>query len=292
MEDDEDDEQASLHDSTAIVPGESSLSPEQEDELARELAAVTTSLTGNWDEEEDALDPAPPMEQATDQPMQEVSTPEANKKADERKAHKLASPVRAMLTGEAVQETDASRLLDEANKELNEPEGSRRRTAIAHLRAAVAATRADKALGQQDSEGDPRPYKEDLAAVVMPLKPIRQAPLQLIAEQRVSEPAPKARTEAPNAGNFAEYAAKLGSLDLPELLEAAASYISFVEGRAQFSRPQLMTTLLQAEKEASSREDRLRSFGLLLREGKIEKAGSGRFTASERIGFKPRRAVG
>jgi hypothetical protein len=54
-----------------------------------------------------------------------------------------------------------------------------------------------------------------------------------------------------------------------------------------------MTKLHQAEATASSREERLRSFGQLLREGKIEKTGGGRFTASDNIGFKPdERAAG
>ena len=63
--------------------------------------------------------------------------------------------------------------------------------------------------------------------------------------------------------------------------------MSFVEHREQFSRPQLMTKVRQVETEESSREDRLRSFGQLLREGKIEKTSGGRFTASDRISFKP-----
>ena len=38
---------------------------------------------------------------------------------------------------------------------------------------------------------------------------------------------------------------------------------------------------------AGSREDGLRSFGTLLRNGKLRKAGSGRFSASPEIGFQP-----
>ena len=84
-----------------------------------------------------------------------------------------------------------------------------------------------------------------------------------------------------------------GAIELPALLEAAASYLSFVEGRDQFSRPQLMNTVRQVEKDEFSREDGLRSFGQLLRAGKIEKTKGGRFAVTNDIGFRPdERAVG
>jgi pilus assembly protein FimV len=80
---------------------------------------------------------------------------------------------------------------------------------------------------------------------------------------------------------------------LPDLLEAAAAYMSFVEGREQFSRPQLMNKVRSVEKENFSREDGLRSFGKLLRAGKIEKIKGGRFTVTNDIGYRPdARAVG
>ena len=53
-----------------------------------------------------------------------------------------------------------------------------------------------------------------------------------------------------------------------------------------------MSTVRLAEHSESSREDRLRSFGQLLREGKIKKTAGGRFTAADHISFKPDRAVG
>ena len=94
-------------------------------------------------------------------------------------------------------------------------------------------------------------------------------------------------------GGFAAYAEESGAVELHELLEAAASYMRFVEGREQFSRPQLMNKVRQAETREFNREDGLRSFGLLLREGKIERTNSGRFTASGDIGFRPgERAAG
>ena len=95
------------------------------------------------------------------------------------------------------------------------------------------------------------------------------------------------------SGGFAEFADRMGASDLSELLEAAAAYMSFVEGRNQFSRPQLMNKVRQMEGQEFKREDGLRSFGQLLRDGKIEKTSGGRFTASSDIGFRPdRRAAG
>ena len=77
------------------------------------------------------------------------------------------------------------------------------------------------------------------------------------------------------------------------MLEAAASYLAFVEGREQFSRPQLMNRVREVDPDGYSREDALRAFGSLLREGKIRKVKGGRFAASDRIGFRPdQRAVG
>ena len=366
---------------------QSSLSPEDEAELARELAAVKAELRadmdGAWQEDDDADDwdmvdaPAPlrasapaavaaqpqPAPAAADWdedeweedewedapaatlPAAAAAAPAAVAPAaataeeeeedeadldqlahdDVRKAVKMSSPARVMLTEQSVGDTDASRILDETNTQMQEPEGNRRRSAIAHLRAAVAATRADRLLGRRrDSEEDFEPYREDLANAVRPRRPqlsgspterpaepLRPAPLKLVAEQRV-EPEPVA-AEAPARprrvtladleadlpvdaaepeGDFAAYADSVGARDLPELLEAAAAYLSFVEGRDQFSRPQLMTKVRQVEARESSREDRLRSFGQLLREGKIEKTHGGRFTVSERISFRPSRAAG
>ncbi|MEM7319910.1 MAG: chemotaxis protein CheA, partial [Pseudomonadota bacterium] len=137
----------------------------------------------------------------------------------------------------------------------------------------------------------------------------RPAPLKLVAEQRVDlaggedagGPVRPRRIGADLAedaaqttdGGFAAFAAEKGAVALPDLLEAAAAYMSFVEGRDQFSRPQLMNKVRQLDNQDFNREDGLRSFGQLLRDGKIEKTGGGRFTASGDIGFQPdERAAG
>ncbi|WP_446000275.1 hypothetical protein [Salipiger thiooxidans] len=341
------------------VPGQSgadtvsSLSAEDEDDLARELAAVRAELEADFDaawDDDDEVQPEPAARSEAaeaewdDEEFSEAfedefdefyededddavdahgaaviaaAVADAERLTDEgvRKAVKLASPGRVMLTENRVGDTDASRILDETNTQMREPEGNRRRSAIAHLRAAVAATRADKLLGRKkDAAEGMQPYREDLADVVRPRRPDapashterpadqgRPAPLKLVAEQRVDSsaaaPVPRRvklsdfeddslQDDDVDSG-FATYAENVGATDLSELLEAAAAYMSFVERREQFSRPQLMTKVRQAELTESSREDRLRTFGQLLREGKIEKTRGGRFTASERISFKP-----
>lgn len=298
------------------VPGleDSSLTPEQEAELARELADLHAEIEEDedwdFDDEEDDFD---------HEPLSEADEEAAS--ANIRKAVKLTSPGRAMLTDTSIEEdTDSvERLVGKTDSAMEEPEGNRRRNAIAHLRAAVAATKADRILGfGKKTVNEEQPYREDLADAVRPRRPkvtearsarpapVRPAPLKLVAEQRIDVDGEKAATpvrprrvmrnveqvEAADAKagddtGFAEFAENQGAHTLPELLEAAAAYMSFVEGRDQFSRPQLMTKLLQAEGAASSREERLRSFGQLLREGKIEKKSGGRFAASDSIGFKP-----
>jgi len=48
-----------------------------------------------------------------------------------------------------------------------------------------------------------------------------------------------------------------------------------------------MTRVREVMGEDFSREDGLRAFGQLLREGKILKLEGGRFTVSDSIGFQP-----
>ncbi|MDR0807680.1 MAG: hypothetical protein LBE86_00875, partial [Gemmobacter sp.] len=79
---------------------------------------------------------------------------------------------------------------------------------------------------------------------------------------------------------FVEFAERLGAQGLPALLEAAAAYTACVEGRPHFSRPQLLRKI-DTLKGRVSREDSLRSFGALLRDGKIVKVRRGQYALAE-----------
>jgi hypothetical protein len=104
------------------------------------------------------------------------------------------------------------RLIDQTNTELDGPENRRRLAAIAQLKAAVAATEAEREAGTAParSEADRQtPYRSDLERVVRPRRPVVPAapaatarpavpavkppPLVLVSEQRIDRP----RSDAP-----------------------------------------------------------------------------------------------
>jgi len=350
--------------SQAIVSqSPSSLSDEEEMDLARELAEVEAELGRDadgaftfdgldeeeeddeplnslFDEEEEAEQNAEEQANATRAVVQaqtDLGEDEFEEDAFDREDHPERRSEAGQRLAGADADRDVMRLMAKTISEMDEPESTHRRSAIAHLRAAVAATKAEKQEGGVlKAEPSAVPYQEDLASVVRPRRPViagtpttrrpaeeRAAPLKLVAEQRIDVPAarpaqsdvapvrprrisvaelrataehpvaePAPRVEGSKAvvvpeGGFGAFVEKVGASSLNEVLEAAAAYMSFVEGREEFSRPQLMTKAKQVDGQEFSREDGLRSFGMLLREGKIEKLKGGRFTVSERISFRP-----
>lgn len=279
-------------------PAPAALSEEDEADLMRELAQVEAEILA-----------------ASEQPDDTAASDDSSTAAAQPAASRLA-------------DSDVSRLMAAADERLEDPESASSREAYSHLRAAVAAAKAGPAGGSGESD-DAKAYREDLASVVRPRRPgtrqasserppapaSRPAPLKLVAAQRIDQGAaadPSAGQaagqpvrprrvsaavlgEQPETGGsgFAAYAEERGAAELHELLEAAAAYMSFVEGRNHFSRPQLMNKVRSAGSSDFNREDGLRSFGQLLRDGKIERSGNGQFTASGDIGFKPgKRAAG
>lgn len=284
---------------TKMTGTESDLSAEDEADLMRELAALQDDLIGETEE------PETPEE------------PTATHKSDHVEMEETETATQGL-------DNDVSRLMAAAEEKMDAPEYSTSRNTYSRLRAAVAAAQAERSAGHDlnDDKGDDA-YRQDLASVVRPRRrdnnrsqrperPVsekRAAPLKLVAEQRIDiEQSENSRlpvrprrittelldTSADSQSEaFASYAKQMGAKDLPQLLEAAAAYLSFVEGREEFSRPQLMNKVRQLPSIEFNREDGLRSFGLLLREGKICKNGGGRFTASVDIGFRPaKRAAG
>jgi hypothetical protein len=310
---------------------DSGLSAEEEADLQRELAEVEAEFTQPDQDLAEDLD-APLKLTEADQ-VQETAKDEAFEAPEQEaaahgdiksenldaEAEEDKTPRGISKLQRAERQADLARIFDEADTQLDEPESNQRRNAIQHLRAAVAATRAEKKAGASlKQDVDESPYRDDLANVVRPRRPeagegrprssrpsvtpSSPAPLKLVAEQRVDvESAPvrprriskasmaEAETLAPTPdvdGNFTDFAEEMGAKGLPELLEAAAAYMSDVEGRSQFSRPMLMGKLKEVEGREFSREDGLRSFGQLLRQGKLQKLKGGRFCVSDSTDFR------
>lgn len=296
----------------------SSLSDDDEADLLRELAAVEADLlAASQDSPADAAEDLT----ADDDIMSES---EAETEAEEPVAlsqETETAPEQRQPT--ILPDSDIARLMDTADEKLEAQENADSRESYGHLRAAAAVTQAERSAGDASAEPDEeQPYREDLAEAVRPRRPTsreasaprtraertRPAPLKLVAEQMVPPEVGEAKSVRPrrisvladdsvrtqdDAGSFAEYAKERGAVELNELLEAAAAYMSFVEGRNHFSRPQLINAVRETGTQDFNREDGLRSFGVLLREGKIERSENGRFAATREIGFQPpKRAAG
>ncbi|WP_426031419.1 hypothetical protein [Cypionkella sp. TWP1-2-1b2] len=255
-----------------------------------------------------------------------------------------------------------TRLMAATNSAMDDEDSRRRHSAISHLKAAVAATEAERQI-KAANPGRPQPdrqdiYRHDLESVVRP-KPAdgsiearaaanaeRLTPLVLVSEQRIDRAKPvafvppviqppaapttprvvmpvrprrvsgaasmAAMQAMPNEDsligdasddlddedlltaeddgnffaegqNFADFAEKLGATSLAELLEASAVYCTQVLGRPNFSRPLVIRQLETLIDEPDhQREDCLRAFGTLLRQGRIAKIKRGQFAMTER----------
>ncbi|MEJ6478665.1 MAG: hypothetical protein QNL92_08285 [Octadecabacter sp.] len=305
-------------DDTDAGEGDSDVSQQPQDHTP--AAVVIADLDGADDVqiEGDSDTPLPDDEEAA--LMEELA--EVEREAADSVPTGAARRGREILNDESVEDEAAmSRIMSQTEAELAEPASNRRRQAISQLKAAVAATEAARALGEgtQDNGDAENAFRDDLNQVVRPRRATRgdsqterprPAPLKLVASQRVDTPMPsasespaapirprrvaRATTAAPveaphDATSFAEFAENMGASELPELLEAAAAYTAFVEGAEEFSRPQIMQKVRALAPDDFNREDGLRSFGTLLREGRINKISNGRFQVSDQTRFHPQR---
>ncbi|MFM2389154.1 MAG: hypothetical protein RLZZ437_709, partial [Pseudomonadota bacterium] len=313
------------------------LSDEAEAELQRELAAL----------EDSAADAAPvtpaistaeeAIADADDDLRRQLSAITSDIAAPEAAVPAVTAPARPL--DPSVQDESLRRLMDQTQSEMAEPANKRRLSSIAHLKAAVAATIAER-FGTKPKPAEEveavrsEPYRNDLARAVRPVRPTvdgssggqteRPGPLVLVSEQRIDRPAAAAagpshaspvspvRPRRVSSGQavavqqsypeedlldddsdddtdnifgdsrgFAEFADRIGANNLSELLEAAAAYSSAIEGREHFTRPQLLRQIAAVTGADVSREDELRGFGNLLRDGRIVKVKRGQFALTE-----------
>ena len=299
---------------------DSSLSDEEEADLLRELSAldddeddfdadeIESQNAFVMDDDYEDEDEEPVADARADQRARALldREPEADARDMSRILDRTDEQLRAPETDlrrrtlshlkAAVAATEAARRMGEPVKSKEDEETDFR----SDLSAVVRPTRptAGGVLPRRAERGDDQPRTE---------RP-RPAPLKLVAAQRVDlapEEAAPARPVAPvrprrvatesvstidarDAESFADYVEEMGAHSLPDLLEAAAAYTSFVEGHEEFSRPHVMKKVREVlQDDDFNREDGLRVFGTLLREGRISKVRNGRFQVAEGTRFRP-----
>lgn len=86
---------------------------------------------------------------------------------------------------------------------------------------------------------------------------------------------------AEDEAGLLSFVERVGVKSMADMLEAAAAYAVCIEGRSQFTRSQLMRRLAAcADGRVIDREEGLRSFGSLLRTGRVQKLNRGNYTLS------------
>ncbi len=232
-------------------------------------------------------------------------------------------------------DTSINRLIAQTNSEMDVPEQRARWSAIAHLKAAVATTVADRAArgGEDLPDHLTDAYKDELTRIVNPENAEEAggldlpAPLVLVSEQRIDRKAAEAPEEPSqpmirprrvavsnlalnsmidpldydyaeeedededdtgdvsvffDPHDFAEFAQRLGADDMGEFIQAAGVYAALIECRPHFSPMHLIRQIITSSELGDfDREEGLRAFGALLREGKIERVRKGQYIVTD-----------
>lgn len=217
-------------------------------------------------------------------------------------------------------EATLDKLIARANTDLADDDVRRRQAALAHMKAAAAATKADRDLaavvGNEDAMRDT--YRQTLDQVAPDGGP-RSATLVLVSEQRIDRSEPK-RSDAPlklapailpaenifrasddeddatglnstgpqsniftGMETFEDFADRLGASEQIELMEASAIYVAHIEKQPLFRRRQLirhMSSLPDAL--PMTREASVQIFNQLLGMGRFAEMEPGLFAVTDR----------
>lgn len=185
-----------------------------------------------------------------------------------------------------------------------EPAAPKRAPATMRPVASAAPTQSDTTEADTAPEAAPQPRRPARSGVRRTERPAAsRTPLVLVSEQRVdaapadaSAPVRPRRVRASQSAEaialqpdtapaaqealvaFKTFADDVDAWLLDDQIEAAAAYSTHILGQEEFSRPDLMAFVLAYnEGKEVSREDMLRGFGTLLREGRLERGSAGKF---------------
>ncbi|MGQ0611306.1 MAG: hypothetical protein ACT4N9_09420 [Paracoccaceae bacterium] len=137
--------------------------------------------------------------------VRHAPVPEAPGALTDQGADRIATwPEPPAAQPSAGRDADIERLIKKTDSELKRPDTQRRLSAIQHLKAAVAATEADRTALLPPERADERAqgrYRRDLDSVVGPDRlaeaPLRPPPLVLVSAQRIDGPRSPAPAVSP-----------------------------------------------------------------------------------------------
>jgi hypothetical protein len=230
-----------------------------------------------------------------------------------------AAPAPARAKIKLLEET-LDELLQRTNANMADGGVQRRQAAMAHMKAAAAATEADRSLDSAHAKTSIlNSYRNDLGSIApQPAQHTIKAPLVLVSEQRVAQQdqaqigavaaeygAPKLvenifrgdedELEAEDAAStspsniftavesFEDFADRLGVTEQNDVMEAAAIYVAHVEKQPLFRRRQLMRHMSSLPDALPiTRESSLAVFNELLGNGRISEVEPGLFAVTDR----------
>ncbi|WP_322892912.1 MULTISPECIES: hypothetical protein [unclassified Yoonia] len=171
----------------------------------------------------------------------------------------------------------------------------------------IAATQSAEPAPQAapvQSDLDATDQYDDLTrplVLTAPIAPSPLPPLRLVASQRVVDPiiptdgaeerlrriVSRIEGKTVDPVTYPEFVAHHSVTEVEEMILAAAAYVNFVEGKQDFSRPEVMRLVRAHAPDAVARENGVRMFGRLVSEERIIRLDNGRFQAAPDTPYRP-----
>ncbi len=271
--------------------GDTGLGAEDEADLVAELAAVERDAVSQRRAEQQrrAMLRDEDSDAAVDRLISQADTQLSGAEAQRRQAtisHLKAAVVATRADEEAgearnpedAEKAEIARYRKDLERSVRVPaagpdDGAPRRTVRAQAQRTERPVNAQPPLVLVSEQRIDRPAETEL------VRPRRINTGALAMEELFDEDAPM--TPAPRGKAFSDFVGPMHLTTLAELTEAAAAYVTHVEGLAEFTRPQVMRHVVSTGQPMTrSRENLLRSFGTLMRQGTMQRSRRGQFELS------------
>ncbi len=180
----------------------------------------------------------------------------------------------------SVTEDSVARLLSTAQREMEDNNSARRRNSIRHIKAAVAVTR---------SEASTDASRKSPPLILEPKNNVSAANSPTTSRH---SNAPEAHKDLDVAGggrkaNFSGFAAAMDAKTIDDTVEAAATYLRFVEGRSSVASTEIIKLASMVLPDTLPREKFLSALGKLVRIGHLNRRDDGQFCVADTSRFRP-----